>query len=232
MSCCWGLSLGFGVVIVSNICDGDPFWWCCFPSWFSCVVLFVAHLPLRVLPPLMGGVSSFVDWSLGGLGNEPGLLTLVSFLGCFFFSGRPCVLLLGSFRLIVVFLPHAMVSIVWVMLLSFTLGSLVWCCVSPLPPLGRSCFPLPLRAVLLWAVLVWCCFHLVCGTPFSSLILGVAALSSSFFWVLHAFTLSLVGFALLHLLGVSPCLFSCSVFLSLFFFWVRDSVNPCSEVRD
>ena len=39
----------------------------------------------------------------------------------------------------------------------------------------------PSLAVLLWVVLVWCCFHLVCGTPFSSLLLGVAALSSCFF---------------------------------------------------
>ena len=53
--------------------------------------------------------------------------------------------------------------------------------------------------------------------------------------MLHAFSLSLEGGAVLHFCFcwvVSPCLFSCFVFCRCFFFWVRDSVNPCSEVRD
>ena len=42
----------------------------------------------------------------------------------------------------------------------------------------------------------WCCFHLMCGAAFSSILLGVAALSNSSFWV-PAFALSLVGGAVL-----------------------------------
>ena len=59
----------------------------------------------------------------------------------------------------------------------------LWWLVRP-PPCGWCCFlpPAPLWAGLLWVVLpsrpalVWCCFPLVCGAAFSSLLLGVLLL--------------------------------------------------------
>ena len=46
-------------------------------------------------------------------------------------------------------------------------------------------------------VLVWCCFLLVCGAAFSSVLLGVAAHSTSLLSVLPAFSLLPVGGAAL-----------------------------------
>ena len=75
-----------------------------------------------------------------------------------------------------------------------------WCCFPPLPCGWWCCF-LPLLVSLgrgaALVVLVWCCFFFVCSAAFSSVFLGVAAFSNSSLCLLPAFSLSLVGGAVL-----------------------------------
>ena len=100
------------------------------PSFFR-VVLFVAHLPLRVLRPPPFGWCCFVDWLLGRLGNEPvwkvkEILVSLVLLGCVVLLLVRCVVLLRSFVLVVV-IVFDICDGTPLSGAAFPRGSVVWC---------------------------------------------------------------------------------------------------------